>query len=186
MKKNSLTKLVIAVLMLTLVLGALSGCGAKEVAAPTPAPTPTPAPAPEQPTDVEEENQAELDAIAPYLEERAALEPTPMPKVEIKMPEYEMAYSGEMKDVILTETLSDANGIKFSVKLSESEAHIFTMLYNTNQGELVTVLTDAKGERVPVAFLMPNIPEGLSAEDEFLFYTAQESVNDIVSSLVLK
>lgn len=180
MKKNSLTKLVIAVLMLALVLGALSGCGTKA------APAPTAAPAPEQPTDVEEENRAELDTIAPYLEERAALEPTPLPKIEIKMPEYEMAYAGEMKDVILTETLSDANGIKFSVKLSESEAHIFTLLYNTTQGELVTVLTDSKGERIPVAFIMPNIPEGLSAEDEYLFYTAQESVNDIVSSLVLK
>lgn len=173
MKK--LTKLLINVLLCTLVLCVLTGCAGKESAA-----------APEAPTEVETEDQQALEAIQPYLEERQALEPTPMPKVEIKMPEYEMAYAGEMQDVILTETLSDANGIKFSVKLSDSEAHIFTMLYNTYDGELVTVLKDANGNQVPVAFMMPSIPEGLSTEDEYLFYTAQEAVNDIVSSLVLK
>lgn len=175
MKKDKLTRALALMLLAALLAASLSGCADKAPVVET-----------EGPTVVEEEAQDALEAIVPYLEERAALEPTPMPVVEIKMPEYEMAYAGEMKDVIVTETLTDANGIKFSVKLSESEAHIFTMLYNTMDGELVTVLTDAKGERVPVAFIMPGIPEGLNEEDSYLFYTAQESVNDIVSSLVLK
>ena len=177
MKNRKMKKTLINLLLWAALLSALTGCAAKEPAAPT------------APTAVEADDQQAqeaLEAIQPYLEEREALEPTPMPKVEIKMPEYEMAYAGEMRDLIITETLEDADGIRFSVKLSDSEAHIFTMLYNTYEGELVTVLKDAEGNQVPVAFMMPGVPEGLSAEDELMFYTAQESVNDIVSSLVLK
>lgn len=109
---------------------------------------------------------------------------TTLPPVQIEMPEYELTYSGEFHDVILVE--KQETGLVFTVKLSKTEAHIFTLLYNTDEGELVTVLEDAKGNRIPVAFQMAPVPESLSEEDEQLFCSAQEAVNEIVASLVLK
>lgn len=109
---------------------------------------------------------------------------TTLPPVQIEMPDYELTYSGEFQDVILVEEQEGA--LVFTVKLSQTEAKIFTLLYNTDEGELVTVLEDAKGNRIPVAFQMTQVPENLSEEDEQLFCSAQEAVNEIVASLVLK
>lgn len=109
---------------------------------------------------------------------------TTLPPVQIEMPDYKLTYSGEFQDVILVEEKEDA--LIFTVKLSQTKAEIFTLLYNTDEGELVTVLEDAKGNRIPVAFQMAPIPENLSEEDEQLFCSAQEAVNEIVASLVLK
>ena len=109
---------------------------------------------------------------------------TTLPPVQIEMPDYELTYSGEFQDVILVE--KQENELVFTVKLSKTEAHIFTLRYNTDEGELVTVLEDADGNRIPVAFQMAQIPENLNKEDELLFCSAQEAVNEIVASLVLK
>ena len=109
-----------------------------------------------------------------------------LPPVEIKMPAYELTYAGELKDVILTKETDDGAGLAFSVKLSSGEVPIFTLRYNTDEGELVTVLENAEGERIPVAFEMAVMPEDLREEDANTFYAAQEAVNDIVASLKLK
>lgn len=118
--------------------------------------------------------------------EMVGTEPETQPPVRITMPDYELTYSGELKDVIVVEEVPDQNGLKFTVKLSMGETHIFTLLYNSQEGDYVTVITDADGTKTPVAFLMEPIPEGLNDEDMNLFCTAQESVNEIVDSLVLK
>lgn len=110
--------------------------------------------------------------------------PTTLPPVQIDMPDYELTYSGVFKDLIVTEQRED--GLVFTVKLSQTEAEIFTLLYNTDEGDLVTVMEDAKGERISVAFRMAPIPENLDEQDEQLFCSAQEAVNEIVDSLVLK
>lgn len=108
--------------------------------------------------------------------------------VEISMPEYTLSYSGELKNVITTKEIQNEEkvGLQFSVLLSESEAPIFTLFYHSDEGELVTVLTDIQGNKIPVAFEMKTIPENLSEEDADLFYTAQDAVNEIVESLVIK
>lgn len=110
--------------------------------------------------------------------------PETLPPVQIEMPDYELTYSGEFQDVIVAEEKD--GGLVFTVKLSQKETEIFTLLYNTDEGELVTVVEDAKGNRIPVAFKMASLPENLSEEDEQLFCSAQEAVNEIVASLVLK
>lgn len=130
---------------------------------------------------VREEDYQTADDVAFAQPEEEVL-----PPVEIKMPEYELAYAGDMKDVIVSKETDDGTGLAFSVKLSGGEVPIFTLRYNTDEGELVTVLENAKGERIPVAFEMAAIPEGLSEEEADLFYAAQEAVNDIVGSLTLK
>lgn len=130
---------------------------------------------------VREEDYQTADDVAFAQPEEKVL-----PPVEIKMPEYELAYAGDMKDVIVSNETDDGTGLAFFVKLSGGEVPIFTLRYNTDEGELVTVLENAKGERIPVAFEMAAIPENLSEEEADLFYAAQEAVNDIVGSLTLK
>lgn len=111
-----------------------------------------------------------------------------LPLVEISMPKYTLSYSGELKNVITVKETQAGNkiGLQFFVLLSQTEEPIFTLYYHSDQGELVTVLTDVKGNKIPVAFEMNTIPEGISEEDANLFYTAQDAVNEIVESLVLK
>ena len=111
-----------------------------------------------------------------------------LPPVEITMPEYTLSYSGELKDVIAVKEIQseDKMGLQFSVLLSQTEEPVFTLYYHSDEGELVTVLTDEQGNKIPVAFEMNKVPENLSEEDAILFYTAQDSVNEIVESLELK
>lgn len=109
-----------------------------------------------------------------------------LPPVKIEMPDFELTYSGELENVIHVQQIESENVLVFTVRLSNADEEIFTMRYHSDEGDLVTVLDDTQGNRVPVAFLMASVPENLSQEDEQLFYTAQEAVNEIVDSLVLK
>ena len=113
---------------------------------------------------------------------------TTLPPVEVSMPEYELRYSGQWKDLIRTKEVKteDKVGLQFSVLLSTGETPIFTLYYNSDEAELVTVLTDAQGNKVPVAFEMNTIPENLGENDANTFYQAQDAVNEILESLVLK
>ena len=113
-------------------------------------------------------------------------EPATEPPVEVKMPEYTFTYSGALKDVIVLKEVAEFSGLEFTVKLSGGEEHIFTLHYNTVEGDFVTMLEDGAGNKVPVAFLMATIPDGLSDADADVFYRAQESVNEIAESLKLK
>lgn len=109
-----------------------------------------------------------------------------LPPVKIEMPDFELTYSGELENVIHVQQIESENVLVFTVRLSNADEEVFTMRYHSDEGDLVTVLDDTQGNRVPVAFLMASVPENLSQEDEQLFYTAQEAVNEIVDSLVLK
>ena len=45
---------------------------------------------------------------------------------------------------------------------------------------------NSAGEEIPVTFLMEAVPENLSDAEEITFCMAQETVNDVINSLVLK
>lgn len=136
----------------------------------------------------EKTEPTEPDAVPPYAEEEVMTEaPTEtLPPVQVKMPEYELAYAGELAELIVVTEEEGTSNLVFSVKLSDGEAHIFTLRFNVVDGELVTFVTNKAGERIPVSFEMAEVPEGMSETDADAFYTAQEAVNEIVASLVLK
>ena len=133
-------------------------------------------------------NKQEPESTEPprIYDDTPQTEPEPLPPVRIEMPHFELEYAGELNDVIVVKELEDQNALDFFVKLSNAEEKIFTMNYNSEEGDLVEVIKDAAGNPVTVAFQMAPIPEGLSEEDLQTFCTAQESVNDIVKSLVIK
>lgn len=114
--------------------------------------------------------------------------PETLPPVQIERPEYTFSYSGELADIIIMKELpaDDARDLEFLVTLSGGEQTIFALTFNSDQGELVTMLTDASGNQIPVAFEMAPLPDSLSDDDVQTFCLAQESVNEIVGSLTLK
>ena len=124
--------------------------------------------------------QKQDDTVVSYEQEQDVL-----PPVEVSMPEYKLAYAGELEDVIVVKE-TQTGALSFFVKLSGGETPIFTLHFNSTEGEFVTMLPGGEDEKVPVAFAMEQIPEDLSEEDEALFYLAQESVNEIAESLKLK
>lgn len=121
-----------------------------------------------------------LTEPAPYENE-----PTE-PPVQVVMPEYELSYSGVMKESISWEEMPEAGGLQFYIALSNGKVPIFTMLLNQVQGEKVEMVTNSAGQQIPVTFLMEEPPAGLSDEDALRFGMAQEIVNDVANSLKLK
>ena len=119
-------------------------------------------------------------------EDEPYIEPPTQPPVQVVMPDYELSYSGEMADVISWEELTQERGLRFSVKLSTGNAVLFTLLLDQTQGELVTMKENTEGEQIPVSFLMEAVPEGLSEEDLQTYCLAQDKVNEIMASLILK
>lgn len=137
----------------------------------------------EPPADTKPEHSVPLNT-AP--EDEPYIEPPTQPPVQVVMPDYELSYSGEMADVISWEELTQERGLRFSVKLSTGNAVLFTLLLNQTEGELVTMKENTEGEQIPVSFLMEAVPEGLSEEDLQTYCLAQDKVNEIMASLILK
>lgn len=162
----------------------IAGCGkAQQSAAPTEQtgetqgnPEPTKG-AGEEPTDPV---GGSLTEPAPYENEPTA------PPVQVVMPDYELTYSGVMKESITWEEVPEDGGLQFYIALSGGKVPIFTMLINQVQGEKVEMVTNTTGQQIPVTFLMEEMPDGLSEENALLFGMAQEIVNDIADSLILK
>lgn len=150
-------------------------------------PTTTP-PAAAEPTQGEQLPVTPEPTAPPVTapEDEPYIEPPTEPPVQVDMPQYTLTYSGEMKEHIQTRPVEGENALEFLVTLSDGEYTIFTLQLYQTSGELVAMVENAAGEKIPVSFAMTAVPEGLSPEDEFLFCTAQEQVNAIIASLVLK
>lgn len=106
--------------------------------------------------------------------------------VRVNMPDYTFEYSGELAEAITLEENKKTGELAFFVTLSTEKAPLFTLRINSDEGDFVTVIRDASNNPVPVAFRMETIPEGLEEADQELFYIAQDEVNAIAASIVLK
>lgn len=129
------------------------------------------------------------EATAPLVtapEDEPYVEPPTQPPVQVVMPEYEMSYSGDLADIISWEEAQEQGGLSFFVQIEGEKCPLFTLLLNQIQGELVTMKTNGAGEQIPVSFIMEQIPQGLSEENTRTFCVAQDLVNEIIASLVLK
>ena len=132
------------------------------------------------------QNATEPEATLPLEPEDADTQPPTQPPVEVEMPDYVLSYSGEMAAVIRCEEQPENGGLQFFVELNEGKTPIYTLYLNRIEGDLVVMKKNAAGEEIPVTFLMEPIPENLSAGEETTFCMAQETVNDVINSLVLK
>ena len=113
-------------------------------------------------------------------------EPETKAPIQVKMPDYTFEYSGELAEAIVMEENKDTGDLEFYVNLTNGKAPLFTLCFGTDDGDFVTVIRDASDAPVPVAFQMETIPAGLEEADQELFYIAQDEVNAIAASIVLK
>lgn len=137
----------------------------------------------------ETENPAQQEQSIPLVtapEDEPYIEPPTAPPVQLRMPDYELSYCGDMADIISWEELEDAVGLQFYIAIGQEKLPLFSMHLNENQGDVVQMVTDSAGQSIPVSFQMEEIPEGISQEDERTFCMAQDLVNDIMQSLIIK
>ena len=97
---------------------------------------------------------------------------------------YSFTYAGEKASAILTEETAD--GLAFFAGLKNEKVPVFTLVFNSQEGDIVTMLTAESGEQIPVSFMMFEMPGELSEEDAQTFTLAQEAVNEIVESIKLR
>lgn len=95
-----------------------------------------------------------------------------------------MKYPFSFSDLIQVEAVSDENqGImKFSVKIGESVYPVYSVSFGSGEGFFLGSM-EIGDTQVRVYGAMDQLPEGLEESGAATFFAAQESFNDIVSSL---
>ena len=176
-------KIISGAMVLMLLVTALAACNPASQTATQPTETENIAPT-ESVQNASEPAETLPPVTAP--EDEKYTEPPTQPPVAVEMPEYTLTYSGEMSEIISYEEQPENTGLKFFVTLSTGKTPLFTLYLNRIEGELVVMKKNTAGEEIPVTFLMEEVPENLSQEEETAFCLAQETVNDIIASLVLK
>lgn len=78
------------------------------------------------------------------------------------------------------------DGLQLQVQLSGKNHTAFTVIYNCSAGDIVQFYENEAGERIPVAFRMATIPDGLTEQQQKQFYEAQDLVNEVIRSLKLR
>lgn len=188
-------KMLSSTLALLMTMGMLSGCGSKPTDQTIPATEQTPnnlTTVPGDPIQATEPDVTEEPEVSipqntePNPDEELITQPPTEPPVQVTMPDYELSYAGWMKESVHWEEVPEEGSLKFFVTLSIGDAELFTMRLNQTEGDIVVMKKNGAGEQIPVAFMMTDIPEGLSAEEQQTFCVAQELVNDVVQSLILK
>lgn len=180
------TKVLCVMIALALMAVMFAGCSQKQLPEQTdPANEPQGSTAP--PADTNPISPEEPSTPADTQPEDAPVtQPPTEPPVQVTLPAYELSYSGELADRISWKELEDRNGLQFFVRLTDGDAAIFTMLVNQEEGDLVVMKQNSAEEQIPIAFQMKTLPEGLSQEEQDVFFFAQDKVNEIASSLTLK
>ena len=108
--------------------------------------------------------------------------------VSVEILNYEFALSEQLAEKIFCRELADTDAADVEVytKLSGQEYTLFTIVFNSVEGDIVHMLDSTEGERTPVAFVMNTLPEDLPDADAGEFYIAQSAVNDVIASLKAK
>lgn len=179
MGKNKITLLIIMLAVMLL----LTGC-AKEESAPVQTSEPT---ATSAPTAAPTEAPTNPPATPPPEIQIPPAETTPEP-VLVQTTRYELAYSGTLAEYISYQEIADTDqtDLAFSVQLGKRSEPIFTLILNSEEGDIVTMIDDASGNKIPAAFFMDELPPNLNPSEEDLFCRAQETVNEVIASIVLK
>lgn len=99
---------------------------------------------------------------------------------------YEFSYPEGLVDVIRVAEVEGTVNLEFYAAMTNGEQKIFDMKYDNTSGNFTVEFEKSGGKKIPVSFVMYGVPENLSESDKMTFYAAQEAVNDIVASLVLK
>lgn len=99
---------------------------------------------------------------------------------------YEFTYPEGMIDVIRVAEGEGTGNLEFFAALTSGEQKIFDMKYDSTSGNFTVEFEKSGGKKILVSFVMYGVPETLDESDKMTFCAAQEAVNDVVATLVLK
>lgn len=136
------------------------------------------------------ENTEETTVATEPQQTEATVEATEETTAVVRMEilDYEFTISAQLAERISCREIVDSEVLDVEVytKLGDKEYTVFTMIFNFTEGDIVHMLNTAEGEKVPIAFVMKELPEGLSDEAASEFYIAQGVVNEIIGSIKAK
>ena len=132
-------------------------------------------------TTVESTEPQQTEEIVVPTEETIAF-------VTVEIFNYEFTLNEQLAQTVSFRELADTDALDAEAytKLGDREYTLFTIIFQSVEGDIVHMLGNAEGEKIPVAFVMNQLPEGLSDEEATEFYIAQGTVNDVMSSIKAK
>lgn len=98
---------------------------------------------------------------------------------------YELAFDAQLAEMVFYREIPDTaeDDLEFYTKINNQEYAIFTLVFNAAEGDIVQMIDDAQGNKIPVAFMMNTLPNGITEEAANNFYIAQGAVNEVVASI---
>lgn len=107
------------------------------------------------------------------------------PLLMIETERFILEYAGEWSEYIRAQIKADES-VQILVQLSETEASVCTVKVDSYDGDMVVELADQAGNRIPVAIRIDSLPEGITSEDEEIFFAVQRIIYDIPALMTLK
>lgn len=110
------------------------------------------------------------------------------PVVNVNVADCHFSYTSSFPQKIFYEELAETeeNDVKFYIEANGETYTVFTFILNSREGDIVQILTDPEGNQIPVACTMNALPENLPEEYVGEFYAAQEMVNEVLASAVIR
>lgn len=105
--------------------------------------------------------------------------------VHVEMLNYELAFNAQLAEKVFYREIADTaeDDLQFYTKIKNQEYVIFTLVFNSVEGDIVHMIDGTEETKIPIAFQMSTLPEGLTAEDASEFYIVQGVVNEVVESI---
>lgn len=105
--------------------------------------------------------------------------------VHVETLNYELAFNAQLAEKVFYREIPDTaeDDLEFYTKINDQEYAVFTLVFGSAEGDIVHMIDDAAGDKVPVAFMMNTLPEGLDDEAADEFYISQGVVNEVVASI---
>lgn len=98
---------------------------------------------------------------------------------------YALSYAVDAPEILDIQKTDDGR-FEFRTAIGEESVTVYTLAVGSEEGDIVMMLTDAQGTKVPAAITMAACPQELEKEEKMSFYRAQETVAQIMSTLALQ
>ncbi len=98
---------------------------------------------------------------------------------------FEATCSPRWKSLLYTVYEEDGS-IRFLTGIGDRQYLLFTLVYNSSDGDYVITRKTPAGDSVNISFHMAAAPQELTGEERQTFYQAQAAVNEVAANLILK
>ena len=105
--------------------------------------------------------------------------------VHVETLNYELTFDAQLAEMVFYREIPDTaeDDLEFYTRINEQDYAVFTLVFNSAEGDIVHMIADADGNKIPVAFMMNTLPEEIPEESADSFYIAQGVVNEVVASI---